>query len=289
MRGRLFLIDGSSYIYRAFYALPPLSTSFQLPTNAIYGFTSMMLSLIKKEKPEYLAIGFDAPGPTFRHRAFPSYKATRPPMPEDLSKQLPYIREIIEGFQMPSLEVEGYEADDILATLAKKAQREFLRVFILTPDKDMLQLVTDRIYVWNPFVKGGIYDRKKVEEKFGVMPERIPDYLALLGDPSDNIPGVTGIGKKTAVRLIQEFGPVEKILASCDKIESQEIREKLLSCKEQILASKKLVTLDIHVPLSISWERCKRREFNREKLATIFEKLEFKRFLKEMGEGGSLL
>lgn len=207
----LHLIDASSFIYRSFFALPPLSTKDGFPTGAIYGFLRAILSIMKSERPEYLVVVFDAPMPSKREKVYREYKAGRPSMPDPLKVQIPVIKEILKLMGIPTLEVPGYEADDLIAVLAKKFSDRGFKVKIYTPDKDMLQLVSDKVLVINP-MNWEIFDTKKVEEKFGVPPDRVADYLALVGDKIDNIEGIKGIGPKTAVKIIKEFGGIKGIL-----------------------------------------------------------------------------
>ena len=202
--GRLFLIDGNSFCYRAFYAIRSLTNSKGQPTNAIYGFITMIKKLIEDEKPGYLAIAFDLKGPTFRHKKFEEYKIHRKPMPDELVGQMPLIKEVVRGYNIPIFEMQGYEADDVLATLAVKAADKGYEVYIVTGDKDMLQLVGPRIKVYNVHKEGLIYDNDGVKERYGVPPEGIVDLIALMGDSSDNIPGVTGIGEVTAKKLMDD-------------------------------------------------------------------------------------
>src|SRR5881397_2827162 len=217
-RKRLYLIDGMSQIYRAYYAIRNLTNSKGLPVNAVFGFTSMLRKLIQDKKPDYIGVAFDLEGPTVRHERYEEYKATRKPMPEDLVQQLPYIRKVCEVFRVPLIEYPGYEADDVIGTLARKATERGLEVIIVTIDKDILQLVSDHIKVLDPRKDDLILDAQKVMEKMGVKPEQIPDLLGLWGDASDNIPGAPGIGEKGAKELIQTFGSVEACLQNWDKI-----------------------------------------------------------------------
>ena len=278
---KLFLLDGSFYAYRAFYALKGLATSGGQPTNAVYGFTTMLMKLLREEKPDYLAVAFDFPAPTFRHREFAEYKAQRPEMPEDLQGQMPLLKEIISAFNIPIFELEGYEADDILATLAKRAEGEKKEVFILASDKDILQLVNLNIRVLSPHKGGLTYDRDKVRECYGVEPEQLPDVLALWGDASDNIPGVPGIGRKTAIKLIQKFGSLENLLHNLEQTLNKRQRENLRKGAEMAKLSKRLVTIDENVPLSFDLSCCQVKEGDRLRLAELFRKLEFKKLDRE--------
>ena len=216
---RVHLIDASSFIYRGFYALPPLETKEGFPTGAIYGFLRAILSIIKSERPEYMVVVFDYPAPTKREEVYKEYKADRPSMPDPLRLQIPIIKELLKLMGIPILEREGYEADDLIAILAKELKKRGFEVRIYTPDKDMLQLVDDRITVVNP-MNWGVFDKDKVREKFGVPPSKVADFLALVGDKIDNIQGVKGVGPKTAVKLIDTFGGVEGILERWEEFKS---------------------------------------------------------------------
>ena len=201
----LYLIDISSYFYRAFHAIRGLATSKGFPTNAAYGVTNMLLKVIKDRQPHYLALVFDSKGPTQRHRDFPDYKAQRPPMPEELVMQLPYIQKIIDGFRLPALRQEGFEADDLICTLVQRARDLGFQVEIISGDKDLLPLVQEGVDMWDP-MKEVRYDPAAIREKYGLTPEELIEVRALAGDASDNIPGVPGIGEKTAAKLIQQYG-----------------------------------------------------------------------------------
>ncbi|MDP3786926.1 MAG: DNA polymerase I [Candidatus Omnitrophota bacterium] len=279
-RDKLFLIDGNSFCYRAFYAIRNLSTSKGQPTNAVYGFISMINKIIKEEKPESLAIAFDLKGPTFRHEKFKDYKIHRKPMPDELIEQMPIIKEVVKGYNIPLFEMQGYEADDVLATLAKKAEKKEYEVYIATGDKDMLQLVNSCIKVYNVHKDGLIYDKEKVKERYGVGPDKIVDLIALMGDSSDNIPGVAGIGEVTARQLIEKFGSLDKVLSGTDKIESESLRRKLKESMDQARLSKELATVDTDVPLDIDFDELKLKEPDRDRLYELFTELEFKSLMK---------
>jgi DNA polymerase-1 len=226
----LYLVDGNAQFHRAYHAIRGLATSRGLPTNATYGFTTMLRKLDADERPTHIGICFDPPGPTFRHERYAEYKANRKRMDDDLAVQLPYVRRVCEVLQIPILELPGYEADDVIATLTAKAVAAGWRVVVVSGDKDLLQLVSDEVTVLNPGREGmGAvrYDRAKVEEKWGVPPERIVDVLALMGDSVDNIPGVKGIGDKGARDLVREYGPVEAVLDNADQVKRAAYREGL--------------------------------------------------------------
>jgi DNA polymerase-1 len=208
----LYLIDGSAYVYRAFFALPPLTNSKGFQTNAIYGFTTMLLKIIREHQPDGLAVAFDEKGPTLRHEAFKDYKAQRPPMPEGMQAQVPYIHRMVEAFGIPGLRAPGYEADDLIGTLAGQAERAGYDVVIVTGDKDMFQLLSPKIRIYDP-VKNKWSGEAECLERFGVEPGRVVEVMGLMGDSTDNIPGVKGIGEKTAIKLIGQFGTIENLLA----------------------------------------------------------------------------
>jgi len=282
---RLFLIDGSSYIYRAFYAIRGLSTSKGFPSNAIFGFTSMLLKVLRDHKPDGVAVIFDAKGPTFRNTLYEAYKANRPTMPDDLTVQIPYTKKIVEGFRIPLLEMEGYEADDLIGTIAKKAENEGLEVVIVSGDKDLLQLVSEKVTTLDT-MKDAYRGVQEVKDRFGVEPERIPDIMGLAGDSIDNIPGVPGIGEKTAVDLIKRFGGLEQLLQKVEQIDEKEIknktRENLMKYRDQALLSRDLATIDIHVPIEIRWEDFIFSSPDEESLRGIFKELEFQKFLQDL-------
>lgn len=278
---QLFLIDGSSYIYRAFHAIPFLSNKKGLPTNAVYGFTQMLKKVLKDFSPTHLAVVFDTKEPSFRHKLYKEYKAQRPQMPDSLKTQLPYIKEIVRGFNIPCLEVEGYEADDVIGTLAKKAEKNGLSVVIVTGDKDMLQLVAQNITVADT-MKGRSYGVKEVTELFDVLPEKLIDVMGLAGDAVDNVPGVRGIGEKTASKLIREFGSIEGLLANIDKVKNKKVREILKANPEMAKLSKELVTIKLDVPIEINYDELKSSEPDNEKLRALFQELEFTRLLNEL-------
>jgi DNA polymerase-1 len=277
-------MDGNSNIYRLYYAISaPLSTSTGLPTGAILGFARIILKLLKEEKPEYMAVVFDAAAPTFRHELFTAYKAQRPRMPSDLVQQIPYIKRFIRALNIPILEIPGYEADDVIGTLAKKAEQLGIHTIILSPDKDFLQLVSDKIQVLSERMGHRVlYDVEKVKERYGVEPQKIPDVLGLMGDQSDNVPGVPGIGEKTAGKLIQEYGSVEELLRHVDKVKNVKQRENLKQFGEVALKSKELVTLNTNVPLEWNLEEFRLSEPNRSELIPLLQELEFQSILKEM-------
>src|SRR5512138_1437117 len=211
-RPKLVLVDGSNYLFRAFYAIRELSNSKGFPTNAIYGFTTMLMKLLREQAPDCISVAFDVKGPTFRHEAYTDYKATRRAVPDTLIPQIPYVKKVVRGLNIPILEQQGLEADDIIGTIACRQAAAGMDVVIVSGDKDLMQLVSDRVVMVDT-MKDKTYDRAAVEERFGVPPEKVVDILGLTGDASDNIPGVPGIGPKGALRLIEQFGGIEEILA----------------------------------------------------------------------------
>ncbi|MCM8783481.1 MAG: DNA polymerase I [Candidatus Omnitrophica bacterium] len=280
---RLFILDGNSFCYRAYYAIKGLSTSKGMPTNAIYGFVNMLNKIIREEKPQYLAVAFDMKGPTFRHKLFEDYKIKRPPMPNDLVEQLVIIKDIVQAYNIPIFEKEGYEADDIIATIVNKLKNNPLLIFIVTADKDVLQLVENGICVYNPYSKDNpIYDLKYVHEKFGIMPQFIPDFLALTGDDTDNIPGIKGIGEKTARQLLDKFHSLDNLLSQSNKIANDILRKTIETERERIVLNRKLALLNRDVPLEFNFEEMRVSSPDKNRLLCIFKELEFKNLLKEL-------
>lgn len=279
-RPRLFLIDGSSYIYRAFYAIRHLSNSKGLPTNAIYGFTQMLLKVLKDHRPDYLAVVFDSKAPTFRSEVFKEYKANRPAMPDGLIPQIPYIKRIIEGYRIATLEMEGYEADDLIGTVAKGMESE-MDVVIITGDKDILQLVNERIEVYDT-MKDRRIGVEEVRERFGVSPEQVAEVMGLAGDAIDNIPGVPGIGEKTAAELIRGFGSIDHLLDHLDQIPQKKLRERLENHRELARLSRKLATIRTDVPIPYRKEDFTLSAPDTGSLREIFKELEFNKLLKEL-------
>ncbi len=277
---RLFLIDTPSHIYRAFFALPAFSTSKGLPTNAIYGFTKMLAKLIQEKSPDYLAAAFDLPAPTFRHNLYADYKANRDVMPENLAIQISHIRNVIDTFNIPVLEKAGYEADDVLATVAERASQKGYKVVIVSGDKDLAQLVNENITILDT-MKDVEYDREEVIKKYGASPENIVDLFALIGDASDNVPGVPGIGKKTAVDFINRFGSIDKIYKNLDSLPARH-RVSLETNREQALLSQRLIQLDRQTPLDFEIEKFSFQPPEEEKLYDLYKKFEFTSLLKSV-------
>jgi len=271
----IYLIDGSAYIYRAYHAIRGLSNSKGLPTNAAFGFTKILLKLIEDRNPEYAGMFFDVKGPTFRHEMFDAYKANRPPMPEDLSIQIPYIKDITKGFNIPVIEMSGYEADDLIGTLARKAEEAGFSVIMVTGDKDFMQLVTDKSIIWDP-MKEKTIDGNVIRDTYGLEPRQMVDVMGLSGDSADNIPGVPGIGPKTAVSLIKTFESIELLYEQVDAIKKKKQHENLVRYKEQALLSRELVRINDKVPLSFTPEDFKYRAPDSAVLSGLFKKLEFR-------------
>jgi DNA polymerase-1 len=279
-RPRLFLIDGSSYIFRAFYATPVLNNSTGLPTNAVFGFTNLLLKFLKQYRPEYVAVALDTGRETFRKQIFAGYKGNRPATPAGLLPQLPYFRRVLEGLNLRLLELPGYEADDIIATLCDTLCNEDCNLVVVSNDKDLMQLVTDDIRLLD-----STRDRwsgvAEVESKFGVGPNRVIQVMGLMGDPVDNIPGVKGIGEKTAIALIQQFDTLENLFNRLDEVETLALRgatrvRKILELgKEIAFLSRALATVKRDVPLAIGLEELRFSGFNQEKLRSLFAELEF--------------
>ena len=271
----LYLIDGSAYIYRAYHAIRSLANSKGLPTNAAFGFTRMLIKLIEDRSPEYVVMFFDAKGPTFRHEIYQEYKANRPPMPEDLSIQIPYIKEITHGFNIPVIEMQGFEADDLIGTFRYQAEKAGFFVVMVTGDKDFVQLVTDNAVIWDP-MKEKTIDIKTVRDDFGVEPYQMIDVMALSGDASDNVPGVPGIGPKTALSLIKTFGTVERLYERVHTITKKKQHENLVQYKEQAFMSKELVKINIDVPFPFNPENFNYKTPDNTRLSKLFKNLEFR-------------
>ena len=287
-RPRLFLIDTYGFIFRAYHArartaAPPMRTSTGISTEAVFIFTNMLRKLAKAYKPEYIAAVFESIGPTLREQEFAEYKANRAEMPPDLGEQIGYIRKLLEAQHIPILEFRGFEADDVIGTIARRAEAGGFDVVIVSSDKDMLQLVTDRVSMLNPAKDDVVYDPAKVAEFMGVRPAQVADLLALKGDSIDNIPGAPGIGDKGAKDLIDKFGSVEAALDRAGEVERKMYRESLQNNRERILLSKRLATIETAVPIEFSLEQVKAQEPDVTALKELYKTLEFHSHLKELG------
>ena len=286
-RKSLFLVDGSAVIYRAYFAFirNPLINSKGENTSAAFGFANSLVKIIRDEKPDYLAVVFDTKAPTFRHERYHEYKSTRAKMPEDMVAQLPRIHQVTEALNVPEYSLDGYEADDIIATMAKTAADAGLQVHLVSSDKDLFQLVNDRVHMYVP-QRGSEppvrMDRDAVKEKIGVYPDKVIDLMSLTGDSSDNVPGIPGIGPKTALALLDQFGDLDDILDKADHIEAKGVRAKVQEHRESALLSRELVTIDCRVPVAFALEDLVRRQPNLPKCREVFAELEFFTLLKEL-------
>ncbi len=278
-RSNLYIIDGNSYIYRAFYAIRGLSTSSGLPTNAVFGFANMLLKVIKDKSPDLLAIVFDPKGPTRRHGEYKEYKAHRPPMPKDLVPQIPYIHKLVEAFRIPVFVIDGQEADDVIATLARQAEARGMDITIVTGDKDILQLVGPHIKVYDT-LKEKVYGPADVEERFSVPPDRVVEIMGLMGDAADNIPGVPGIGEKTAQLLIKQYTTIDNLLAHTHEITKPKLKQSLIENADLARLSRELAILHSDVPIEINYDDLKLKAPDNPALLKIFRELEFTALLK---------
>ncbi len=277
----LYLIDGAGYYFRAYFAIRSLSNSRGLPTNAVYGFAMMLKKILKDRNPDYVVMTLDAKEKTFRHEMYEPYKAHRPQMPEDLALQLPYIDKLIDGFNLATMRLPGWEADDIIGTIAKKAVENGFDVTIVSSDKDLMQLVEPGVKIFDS-MKDKEIGPDEVVEKFGAPPDKVIDVLGLMGDSSDNIPGVPGVGPKTALQLVNEYGDMEKVLAAADGMKKKKLRENLIKFADQARLSKKLATVALDVPVNFAPESWKYLDPDPAKLRELFTELEFPSLLKEL-------
>ena len=286
-RPLLVLIDANGLVYRAFYALPYFTTSTGEPTNAAYGFTTMLLKVLEEESPEYVAVAFDRPGPTFRHEAYTEYKATRQRMPDDLRPQIGLAKEVVEAFQLPVFEVAGFEADDVIGALTRQAEADGMDVLIVTGDLDALQLVSPQTRVMmtsRGISETTIYDEAAVRQRFGIAPAQIPDLKSLKGDATDNIPGVPGVGEKTASRLLGQYPSVEALLQAAGDLKEAKLRDRLREHREQILQSKQLATIVTDLDnIRLDPEFLRRRPPDLDQVRELFARLEFKTLLERLG------
>lgn len=284
---KLLLIDGNAIVHRAYHALPPLHVFEGKPTNAVYGFFAMVLKVINDLKPDYIVVCFDRAAPTFRKQMYVGYQAQRPQMADDLSNQFKVLHEVLEKARFKIFEVDGYEADDMIGTIANQAVKNSkdTQVVILSGDRDLLQLVNGNVKMIAPITgvtKMNIFDKDAVIEKYGLQPHQIPDYKALVGDPSDNYPGVTGIGPKTASSLISQFNDLENLYKNLSEV-PQRISEKLATDAEQASLAKKLATIEVNAPISFKETECKAADIDEKSLLESFNMLKFKSLIERFG------
>ena len=282
---KLFIIDGYAILYRAHYALirNPLITSYGFHTSALFGFTNQLIKIIKDENPDYLVCAFDSKEKTFRHKIYSDYKANRPEMPEELQKQIPHLWELLDGMNIPVLRKPGYEADDIIGTVTESVLDKKIQSYIVSGDKDFMQLINDKIFLYTPGKRNSapdIYDKDGVIKKWGLPPEKIIDLLALMGDSSDNVPGVAGVGIKTAVKLLKEYDNIESVLDNAPKISNKRVHNGLISGRDKAFLSKELVTIIKDVDVDTNVENFLLKSFDQEALGKKFEELEFYALLK---------
>jgi len=280
---KFFLIDATAFCYRAFYALTNLRTSGGQPTNAVYGFINILNKILKEQQPDYLVCCFDLSRDTFRLKKFAQYKMQRAVMPDGLMSQIPLIKEVVSAYGIPIFEKAGFEADDLIAQLARTAALRSLAVTIVSSDKDILQLVDKHISVFSPYKDSGVlYDPAKLKERFGVVPEQLVDIIALMGDAADNLPGVPGIGDKTAGKLIREFGSLDKLLKNITEVKPQKLRDMISQYQQRIKLNQELIRLDQKLDLDLDLEKAKTGQPNYDQLSSIFKKLEFKKLLGQL-------
>ena len=280
------LLDGYGLVYRGYFALPPLTTSRGELVNGVFGFASIVLRGIADLQPDYLAVSFDLPGPTFRHEQFAAYKATRQKMPDDLRSQFPKVREVVKALRIPVYEMQGYEADDVIGTITQKLEaNENLETTIVTVDLDMLQLVTPRTRLMT--TRSGventvIYDVAKIDERFGLRPDQMVDYKSLKGDPSDNIPGVPGVGEKTAARLIRDFGDLDTLFARIDEVTPEKLRENLRQHHDQIEMGRELSRIVRDLPVELDLEAARLGDYDRDTVVRLFREYEFRTLIERL-------
>ncbi len=277
---KLIIIDGNALIHRSYHALPPFKDKKGKLVNAVYGFASVLFKVIRELNPDYLVATFDLPGPTFRDLEYKEYKAKRVKAPQDLYDQISLVKELVQSFNIPIYEKEGFEADDVIGTISKKSEKT--ENIIITGDLDTLQLVNKNTWVYN-LKKGinqiAIYDKKAVKDRYGLIPEQLNDFKGLRGDPSDNIPGVTGIGEKTALKLIKEFKNLENLYQKINQVEPK-LKARLLEYKDQAFLSMYLATIKKDVPIDFNLKKSKMKDYDKKKVIKFLEKLEFKSLIK---------
>lgn len=286
---KVFLVDGSALLYRSFFAFikNPLINSKGVNTSAVYGFASTLMKVLKEEKPDFMVVVFDSPEPTFRHKKYPLYKATREKMPDELIEQIPVVEEIIQGFNIPLIRQSGIEADDLIATMAFKAKEKDFFTYIVTADKDFFQIVSDRIKIYNLRSKakdtsGKYIDASGVVEKLGIPPEKVVDYLSIVGDSSDNIPGIRGVGAKTAQKILNQYASADEMIENIDKINPESLREKIRNGLESFYLSRSLIEIKTDITISLEVEDCKILPWNRSQLSKLFHDMEFTSLLKSI-------
>ena len=284
MKDTIYLIDGSAYLHRAYHAIRGLATSKGKPTNATFGFTRILLKLIKEKSPQYAAVFFDVKGPTFRHELYEDYKANRPPMPDDMAIQIPDIKRVIKALGIPIIEKQGFEADDLIGTYARLGEDAGFQPVMVTGDKDFMQLITEASVVWDP-MKDVIIDTKAVRDKHGISPDQVVELMGLCGDSSDNVPGVPGVGPKTAEKLLAEFSTMESLYDNLEKLKSKKaLYAKLKDNRDQAFLSRELVTIDTMVKVDKPVKEFNLPPFDKAALAELFRELEFKRLYQEYAE-----
>lgn len=291
---KLVLIDGNALLHRAYHAYPPLTTPKGELVGAVYGFSTLLLSVLEKLSPTHVVVAWDMKGPTLRKQGYEAYKANRGPMDEDLAGQIERTKEVVEALNIPQFGIEGYEGDDVIGTIAHKAFRQAqgkldeIQVIIVTGDRDALQLIKDKqivVYlpIQNKYAQSTVFDEALVRETYGMSPKQIIDLKGLMGDSSDNIPGVRGVGKVTAENLIKEFGSVEKIYENIDsEMIKDRVRRLLTEDREMAFKSKELATINTDVPLEFDWEKCLLADYDKQKAIELFEELDFKSLIKRL-------
>src|SRR3990172_7515979 len=282
---RLMLLDGNGLIYRGYFALPPLTTSKGELVNAVFGFCSIVLRGIQDLHPDYVAVAFDLAGPTFRHERFAEYKATRARMPNDLRDQFPKVREVVKALRFPVYELAGFEADDVIGTLAVEAEGRGLETTIVTGDLDMLQIVSDHVRLMT--TRSGVentilYDPARIHERFELVPGQMIDYKALKGDPTDNIPGVPGVGEKTAAKLIREFGSLDAVYERIAEVKPDKLRDKLIEHRPQVDQGQALSRIVRDVPVALDLEAARLRDYDRDTVIRLFREYEFRTLIERL-------
>ena len=292
MRKKILLIDGHSILNRAYYGLPDLTNSEGLHTNAIYGFLNILFKMLEEEKPDYLTVAFDLHAPTFRHQMYDAYKGTRKPMPSELREQVPVMKDVLAAMGVAVISKEGYEADDLLGTVAKRSEAKGMDVTVLSGDRDLLQLATDHICIRIPKTKGGKttiedYFAKDVQEAYQLSPLQIIELKALMGDTADNIPGLPGVGEKTATKILLEYGSVENAHDHAEEIKPNKAKNAFLEHYDLAVLSKKLATINIESPVEYDWETARIHNLFTEEAYEFFKELEFKNFLSKFESAGT--